>query len=71
MGRQPKSSFEITLEQLGSDRMMLFSSDYPHWHYDDDDAIAAGFSPDLIRRICVENPLETYPRCRACAKETT
>jgi predicted TIM-barrel fold metal-dependent hydrolase len=46
---------------------MLFSSDYPHWHYDDDDALPPGLSPDLIRRICVENPLETYPRL----KETT
>jgi predicted TIM-barrel fold metal-dependent hydrolase len=50
------------LEQLGSDRMLLFSSDYPHWHYDGDDALPDGLPEDLIRRICVDNPLDTYPR---------
>jgi len=52
------------LEQLGSDRMLLFSSDYPHWHFDGDDALPAGLSADLIQRICVDNPLDTYPRLR-------
>jgi predicted TIM-barrel fold metal-dependent hydrolase len=50
------------LEQLGSDRMLLFSTDYPHWHFDDDDALPAGLPADLARKICVDNPLETYPR---------
>jgi hypothetical protein len=55
------------LEQLGSERMLLFSSDYPHWHFDGDEALPAGLSDELIHKICVENPLETYPRL----KETT
>jgi uncharacterized protein len=55
------------LEQLGSDRMLLFSSDYPHWHFDGDEALPPGLPADLIRKICVDNPLETYPRL----KETT
>jgi uncharacterized protein len=50
------------LEQLGSDRMLLFSTDYPHWHFDGDDALPAGLPSDLARKICVDNPLETYPR---------
>ncbi len=50
------------LEQLGSDRMLLFSTDYPHWHFDGDDALPAGLPADLARKICVDNPLETYPR---------
>ena len=50
------------LEQLGSERMLLFSTDYPHWHFDGDDALPAGLPADLARRICVDNPLETYPR---------
>jgi uncharacterized protein len=52
------------LEQLGSDRMLLFSSDYPHWHFDGDDALPAGLPAELIQKICVDNPLDTYPRLR-------
>jgi uncharacterized protein len=52
------------LEQLGSDRMLLFSSDYPHWHFDGDDALPNGLPAELIQKICVDNPLDTYPRLR-------
>jgi predicted TIM-barrel fold metal-dependent hydrolase len=52
------------LEQLGSDRMLLFSSDYPHWHFDGDEALPLGLPAHLMQKICVENPLETYPRLR-------
>jgi predicted TIM-barrel fold metal-dependent hydrolase len=52
------------LEQLGSDRMLLFSSDYPHWHFDGDDALPSGLSGELLHKLCVENPLETYPRLK-------
>ncbi|HVY14756.1 MAG TPA: amidohydrolase family protein [Rhodopila sp.] len=55
------------LEQLNSEEMLMFSSDYPHWHYDGDDAIPDGMPDDLIRKICIDNPLNTYPRL----KETT
>jgi predicted TIM-barrel fold metal-dependent hydrolase len=60
------------LEQLGSDQMLLFSSDYPHWHFDGDDALPSGLSAELVQKICVENPLETYHRLPSSAiKETT
>jgi predicted TIM-barrel fold metal-dependent hydrolase len=62
-----EGQLQTLLEQLGSERMLLFSSDYPHWHFDGDEALPAGLSGELIRKICVENPLETYPRL----KETT
>jgi predicted TIM-barrel fold metal-dependent hydrolase len=51
-----------TLEHIGSDRMLLFSTDYPHWHFDGDDVLPDGLSDDTIRRIMIDNPLETYPR---------
>ena len=57
------------LEQLGSDRMLLFSSDYPHWHFDGDDALPAGLPADLMQKICVDNPLETYPRLKDAQPE--
>lgn len=50
------------LTHLGSDRMLLFSSDYPHWHYDGLEALPTGFPEALTRRVLVDNPLETYPR---------
>jgi predicted TIM-barrel fold metal-dependent hydrolase len=56
-----------TLEHVGSDRLLLFSTDYPHWQFDGDDVLPAGLSEDTIRKLLVDNPLETYPRLRATA----
>ena len=55
------------LEQLGSDDMLLFATDYPHWHYDGDEALPPGLSPALMRKILVDNPLATYPRLAMAA----
>jgi hypothetical protein len=62
-----EAQLHTLLEQIGSDRMLLFSSDYPHWHFDGDEALPSGLPAELIRKMCVDNPLETYPRL----KETT
>ena len=56
-----------TLEHVGSDRLLLFSTDYPHWQFDGDDVLPAGLSEDTIRKLLVDNPLETYPRLRDTA----
>lgn len=53
-----------TLEQIGTDRFLLFSTDYPHHHFDGQDALPDGLSPGLIRKLLIDNPLETYPRLR-------
>jgi uncharacterized protein len=45
--------------------MLLFSSDYPHWHYDRTDALPDGLPAVLARKILVENALKTYPRLSA------
>ena len=50
------------IAQIGSDEMLLFATDYPHWHFDGTDALPAGLSPDLTRKILVDNALSTYPR---------
>jgi hypothetical protein len=55
-------SLAMVLEQLGSDEMLLFATDYPHWHYDGDEALPPGLPPDLVQKITVDNPLSTYPR---------
>lgn len=58
---------ERVLDQIGSDRILLFSTDYPHHHFDGVGALPAGLPADLVRRVCVDNPLETYPRLREVA----
>ena len=52
------------MEHLGSDEMLLFSTDYPHWQFDGTDPIPDGLSPALAHKIKIENPLKTYPRLR-------
>jgi hypothetical protein len=53
-----------TLEHIGSDRMLLFSTDYPHWHFDGDDVLPQGIPETVIGRLLIDNALETYPRLR-------
>jgi predicted TIM-barrel fold metal-dependent hydrolase len=50
------------IAQIGSDAMLLFATDYPHWHFDGTDALPDGLPPDLMRKILVDNALSTYPR---------
>jgi predicted TIM-barrel fold metal-dependent hydrolase len=52
------------LEHMGTDRMLLFSTDYPHWQFDGDDVLPEGLPPETVRRIAVDNALDTYPRLR-------
>ena len=49
-------------EHLGADDMLLFSSDYPHWHFDGDAALPAGMPEATVDRLLARNPLQTYPR---------
>jgi predicted TIM-barrel fold metal-dependent hydrolase len=57
------SQLERTIEQLGSDRMLLFATDYPHWHFDGLNALPQALLP-LAKKILLENPLETYSRLK-------
>ena len=53
------------LEEIDCDDMLLFASDYPHWHYDGTDALPDGLPAGLTRKILVDNALKTYPRLSA------
>jgi len=44
--------------------LLLFSTDYPHWQFDGDEVLPAGMSPDLVRKIMIDNPHATYPRLK-------
>jgi predicted TIM-barrel fold metal-dependent hydrolase len=59
-----REQLERSIEQIGSDSMLLFSTDYPHWHFDGLNALPDGLSPALTKKILLENPLETYSRLR-------
>ncbi len=50
------------LEHLGSDEMLLFSTDYPHWQFDGAAALPDGLPAGLARKMMVDNPRATYPR---------
>jgi predicted TIM-barrel fold metal-dependent hydrolase len=52
------------MEHIGSEDMLLFSTDYPHWQFDGLAALPAGLSPALKQKIMAENPRRTYPRIR-------
>jgi predicted TIM-barrel fold metal-dependent hydrolase len=53
------------MDQLGSDEMLLFATDFPHWQFDDDEMLPAGIAPELRRKILIDNPLATYPRLQS------
>ena len=56
------SQVETIIEEIGSDEMLLFSTDYPHWHFEGNDAVPDGLPSDLVRKILIDNPLATYSR---------
>jgi hypothetical protein len=53
-----------TLEHVGSDALLLFSTDYPHWQFDGEDALPDGLPEATIRKVLIDNPLQTYARLR-------
>jgi uncharacterized protein len=55
------------VEHLRSDAMLLFATDYPHWQFESDAVLPDGLPADLIEKIAVANPFETYPRLRETA----
>jgi len=54
-----------TLAHIGSDDMLLFTTDFPHWQFDGDKVLPDGLPEPILRKMLVENPLATYPRLRA------
>ncbi len=57
-----KAGVEQLCEQINSDRMLLFSSDYPHWHYEGTDAMPPHIPKSIADRMRSANALETFPR---------
>ena len=55
---------ERIMEHIDSDELLLFATDFPHWHFDGRDALPPGLSADVIQKLAVDNPLATYPRLK-------
>jgi predicted TIM-barrel fold metal-dependent hydrolase len=43
-----------------ADRTLMFSSDYPHWDFDDPRHALTALPPDIRQRVKVDNAVETY-----------
>jgi predicted TIM-barrel fold metal-dependent hydrolase len=58
----PDPRHMVTLiDQLGSDDLLMFSTDYPHWQFDrPEEAVPAGLSPDQRRKFLAENARSFY-----------
>ncbi len=57
--------FMQILDQMGpgSDEMLCFSTDYPHWDYDSpEQALPPGLPDDLKRKIFSDNARKLYPK---------
>jgi uncharacterized protein len=54
--------FERLLDHMDSDQLLLFSTDYPHWQFDGDAVLPQGLSTELVQKIMIDNPEQTYPR---------
>ncbi|WP_375687032.1 amidohydrolase family protein [Pseudooceanicola sp. LIPI14-2-Ac024] len=50
------------MEHLGSEELLLFSTDYPHWQFDGAGAVPDGLSESQIRKMMIDNPRATYAR---------
>lgn len=61
-GPKDPEQLDRLLNQIESDEMLLFSTDYPHWQFDGQEAMPAGIGPALAQKILHDNPLKTYPR---------
>jgi predicted TIM-barrel fold metal-dependent hydrolase len=60
------------IEHIGSDEMLLFSTDYPHYQFEGASLVSAGPIPEglgkaLAQKIMAENPLQTYLRLNEIA----
>ncbi len=53
---------ERLIDHLGSDAILLYASDFPHWQFDGDDTLPPGLPAGLRHKILVDNPRATYGR---------
>jgi predicted TIM-barrel fold metal-dependent hydrolase len=55
-----KEHVAALLEMVYAEETLVYSSDYPHWDFDDPQRALAAVPADLRHKICVENPRRLY-----------
>ena len=56
----PKQLLQI-IQQMGSDELLMFSTDYPHWHFDSpSEALPPGLPEGTRRKILHDNARAFY-----------
>jgi predicted TIM-barrel fold metal-dependent hydrolase len=61
-GPDTPDAFARFMDQMGSDRLLLFASDYPHWQFDGDDAVPDVMPTAFARKLQFDNPRDVYSR---------
>lgn len=60
-GPPERANLLKVIEQLESDDMLLFATDYPHWHFDTpEEAVPAAMPEQLARKVMAENARAWY-----------
>jgi uncharacterized protein len=69
---EPKNRQDLIklLETFGGEKMLMFSSDYPHWDADSPEYALKGFSDEWRERLFFENARETFKLDTRLAKQT-
>jgi len=55
-----KEHLPVLLDMVCAEETLVFSSDYPHWDFDDPRRALTGLSKELRQKICVDNPRALY-----------
>src|SRR5690606_26793675 len=57
--RKPEEILHI-LDMVEAERTLMFSSDYPHWDYDNSELVLTSVDPEVRARIMGETAAELY-----------
>ena len=61
--------FMDLIDHMGSDELLMFSTDYPHWDFDAPlDSFPAGIPEDLLTKLMSVNARDTYTRLQKLPK---
>jgi uncharacterized protein len=63
-GPRDAPTIQRIIEHFDSDELLLFSTDYPHWQFEGEQALPEGLPESLVQKILFDNPLATYPRLK-------
>jgi predicted TIM-barrel fold metal-dependent hydrolase len=57
-----RSHLHTLLEIVRAERTLMFSSDYPHWDFDDPRHVLTTLPAEIRDRVKAQNAIETYGR---------